>query len=123
MALSKAYAEHPEHVLRFDADAVTAKVRVGGRIVAETDRALRLHEGRYASVLYFPREDVNMECLRRIEHSTHCPFKGDASYFDYSDGSIETPRIAWSYEEPFDQMSAIRNHLAFYPDRVTIETA
>jgi uncharacterized protein (DUF427 family) len=63
---------------------------------------------------------ASRSALERSEHTTHCPFKGDATYFDFRDGNQEIAEIAWSYEDPFDQMHAIREHLAFYPDRVTL---
>jgi uncharacterized protein (DUF427 family) len=70
-----------------------------------------------------------MDLLARSKHSTHCPFKGDASYFDFIGQRVcqpavqqkEIEQVAWSYEDPFDQMAEIRDHLAFYSDRVHIE--
>lgn len=133
MTRSEAYDRHPGHVLAFDAEPVRARVRVAGEVVAETRRALRLREGSYPPVLYFPREDIRMDRLERVDHRTHCPFKGDATYFDYRGTTPETrsPRaptariehVAWSYEQPFDQMQALEGHLAFYADRAAIEEA
>lgn len=133
MTRSEAYDQHPQHVLAFDPDLVRVQVRVGEQTLAESRRALRLREGSYPPVLYIPREDVRMDLLRRSHHTTHCPFKGDANYFDYA-GPASTQQasadphehetrsqVAWSYEEPFDQMLAIHNHIAFYDDRVAIE--
>jgi len=64
-----------------------------------------------------------MERLTASDLSTHCPFKGDASYFrcEGSEQHAATEEVAWSYETPFDQMEAIRGYLAFYGDRVTVE--
>lgn len=117
MTSSKAYQDHPAHVLEFDAAPVHARVSIGSEIIAETSSGLNLREGRYPAVIYFPREDVRMDRLRASDHQTHCPFKGDASYFDHP--SVE--QIAWSYDDPFDQMLEIRGHLAFYADRAEIE--
>jgi uncharacterized protein (DUF427 family) len=121
MASSPAYEKHPNHRLEFDEARVPLRVIANGEVIAETQRGLNLREGRYPAVVYIPREDVRMDKLDSSDHSTHCPFKGDASYFDYKGASGETNQIAWSYETPFDQMEAIRDHLAFYADRVTIE--
>ena len=121
MTRSDAYDRHPEHVLRFEEAPATVRVRVGETVVAETRRGLTLVEGKYPPVVYVPRDDVRMERFERVEHSTHCPFKGDASYYDFSDGGARVEHAAWSYEDPFDQMEAIRDHLAFYADRTTIE--
>jgi uncharacterized protein (DUF427 family) len=109
------FKKHPEH--RIAVSPATSRVQVifRGDVIADTREALAMKEGDYPLVYYFPRKDVRMERLERSTHSTHCPFKGDASYFSLKDG----PRDAvWSYERPFDEMGAIREYLAFYPDKV-----
>jgi hypothetical protein len=68
-------------------------------------------------VYYFPRKDVKMERLVRTEHQTYCPFKGQASYYSMKDGP---ENAVWTYEQPYDEMLAIKEHLAFYPDKVEI---
>lgn len=91
------------------------QVTVKGEVIADSVDAIRLEEGSYPAVYYFPRKDVRMERLERTAHSTHCPHKGDASYFSITGG----PRNAvWSYEAPFDKVAAIRELVAFYPDKV-----
>jgi len=131
MALSAAYEKHPQHRIEIDAECVSIRVTLDGEILAQTTRGLKLHENNYLPVVYIPREDVHMERLVSSELSTHCPFKGDASYFrgrTASDSGTEakadapSEELAWSYETPFDQMEAIRGHLAFYADRVRIES-
>lgn len=93
------------------------RVLAGGRVVADTTRALALAEEGYPPRLYIPRQDVEMTALERSRHVTQCPHKGEASYF--SAGDVEN--IAWSYELPFANVAAIRSHLSFYPDRTRIE--
>jgi uncharacterized protein (DUF427 family) len=126
MALSKAYARFPDHRIEIDEAGIGVKVSRGSTLVAETKRGLNLREGSYPAVVYVPREDVRMDRLERSDHTTHCPFKGDATYYDLNnDLNADDPRtrqIAWSYEDPFDQMLAIRGYLAFYSDRVEIES-
>jgi uncharacterized protein (DUF427 family) len=123
MALSSAYAKHPQHRIEFDHDRVGLRVSLRGEVLAETTRGLNLREANYPAVVYVPREDVQMDRLEASDLSTHCPFKGDASYFRFGgdNASEASEEIAWSYETPFDQMAAIRDHLAFYADRVTLE--
>ncbi len=99
-----------------------ARVRVilKGEAIADSRDALALKEGSYPVVYYIPRKDVRMDRLERTAHSTHCPFKGDASYFSLKGGA---ENAVWSYEQPYDEMAAIKGHLAFYPDKVdSIET-
>lgn len=95
------------------------RVRVGGEIVADTAHAQLLEEGSLPPVFYIPRGDVHMERLRPSATTSHCPFKGDASYFDAKDGAAD---VAWSYETPLPAAAAIAGHLAFYPDKAEIET-
>jgi len=133
MALSPAYQQYPEHTLEIDAARTRVRILVknaaGNCVLAETTDGLTLREGRYPATVYVPRDDVRMDRLARSQHSTHCPFKGDATYFDFigQEGSPtaaqeqEIPQVAWSYEDPFDQMAEIRDYVAFYADRVDIE--
>jgi uncharacterized protein (DUF427 family) len=123
MALSSAYAKYPQHRIDIDEERVGLRVSLDGEVLAHTTRGLNLREGNYPAVVYVPRDDVDMERLTPSDLSTHCPFKGDASYFRCggSEQHVATEEVAWSYETPFDQMEAIRGHLAFYADRVTIE--
>jgi uncharacterized protein (DUF427 family) len=110
------YAQHPEHsvvVTPFEGRVV---VEANGKILADTQHALQLKEANYPAVFYVPRSDARMEHLRRTNHHTHCPFKGDASYFSV-EGGVEN--AVWSYEHPYDEVRAIGEHLAFYPDRVS----
>ena len=111
----------PDHPIAIAPFTGRVCVRLGGHIVAETDRALRLSEASYPDVFYVPRGDVRMDAFARTQRSTHCPYKGDAAYFDLSAGDRHVQNVAWSYEAPYPAMAAIRDHLAFYPDKVEIE--
>ena len=100
----------------------TWSVRAGGAVLAESKNALELTEGDYPSVIYFPRDDIAMAFLDETDHSTHCPHKGDASYFSIVTKSQTLKNAAWSYEAPNDDVARIKDHLAFYPsDTVTVE--
>ncbi|OIQ81737.1 hypothetical protein GALL_364970 [mine drainage metagenome] len=90
-------------------------------MIADSGHALVLKEAAYKPVVYFPRDDVSMEFMSKTDRVTHCPYKGDASYYTVlMDGRFGENSV-WSYEEPFPAMEQIRGHLAFYPDKVTIE--
>ena len=96
---------------------VRVRVTFNGEVVADSREAIRLEEGAYPPVYYVPRKDVKMERLIRTSHTSHCPHKGDATYYSISNG--QTARNAvWSYEQPLAQVVAIKEHLAFYPDKV-----
>jgi uncharacterized protein (DUF427 family) len=94
---------------------VRVHVTCRGEVIADSDAAIAMEEGAYPVVYYFPRRDVKMEKLARTAHSTHCPHKGDASYYSIVGGP---ENAVWSYEQPKAGMESIRGLLAFYPQKV-----
>lgn len=113
------YADHPQHKIIIEPEVETVIVEAAGRQIAESSRALLLKEADYAPVLYIPRDDVAMSALGPIEDTTWCPFKGRASYFALQGRGQE--KLAWSYEDPFEEVGAIKDHLAFYPSVATLK--
>ncbi len=97
--------------------AKRVRVTLGAEVLADSRDALEMREGSYPPVYYVPRKDVKMERLVRTAHATHCPYKGDASYFSIVDGP---ENAVWSYEQPYDEMRDIQDLLAFYPNKVAI---
>lgn len=108
----------PDHPIAIEPNPHRIRVVVGGVIVAETTSALTLREAKYPAVQYIPRADIEADLFEPTERHSHCPYKGDASYFTVSAGGLVVRDAAWSYEAPFSAMEAIKGHLAFYPDRV-----
>jgi uncharacterized protein (DUF427 family) len=108
----------PDHPISIDANPSRVVVTVGGLVVADTRDALTLREVSYPDVQYIPRRDVNMAALTRSEHTTYCPYKGDASYYSIPAGGNRSVNAAWSYETPFEAMVQIKDYVAFYPNRV-----
>lgn len=99
------------------------RVRFSGEVVADTLRALAMREGNIPVVFYIPRKDAAMAYFSRTKHSSHCLFKGDASYYSLTVGERVAENAVWSYEQPPDSVADIKGHLAFYADRVdAIET-
>ena len=97
-------------------------VRAGGAVLGESENALELSEGDLPTVIYFPRGDIAMAFLDKTDKTTHCPHRGDASYYSIVTKSGTLNNAAWSYEDPIAEMDRIRNHLAFYAgDLVTVE--
>ncbi len=100
----------------------TWSVRAGGAVLGETKNALELSEGDYPSVIYFPRADIAMAFLDKTDHTTHCPHKGDASYYSIVTKSKTLKNSVWSYESPIESVDRINGYLAFYNnDDVTVE--
>ena len=93
-------------------------VTFNGQTIADTTQALELREASLAPVQYIPRSDVAMEWLQPTERSTHCPYKGDARYFSITVGDKTAENAIWTYENPYPAVAAIKEHLAFYPNRV-----
>jgi len=93
-------------------------VRLGGAIIADSTRALVMRAPGTPDVQYIPPDDVDLASLVRTSHVTHCPYKGDASYWSIRSGSRTAENAVWSYESPYDAMAPIQGHLAFYADRV-----
>lgn len=113
----------PDHPITIQCNPSPVRVTLGGRVLADTRNALTLREAHYPAVQYIPRSDVDMALLTRSEHTTYCPFKGECSYFNLPVGTANAINAVWTYETPFEAVAKIGGHLAFYPDRVTIEGA
>ncbi|HEX5077715.1 MAG TPA: DUF427 domain-containing protein, partial [Geminicoccaceae bacterium] len=91
---------------------------LNGETVADSDRVLVMHETGYRPVTYVPREDVRMDLMRPSPLRTHCPFKGDASYWTIEVGGRRVENVAWSYEDPYEEAAIVKGHIAFYWDRI-----
>jgi uncharacterized protein (DUF427 family) len=108
----------PDHPITIERSLKRVVVSVGGAVLADSRDALILREASYPAVQYIPRKDVDMTLLERSAHATYCPYKGDCAYFSIPSGGKRAINAVWTYEAPYDAVAAIRNHLAFYPDRV-----
>jgi uncharacterized protein (DUF427 family) len=108
----------PDHPIEIQANPSRVVVIVAGKVIADTVEALTLSEAGYAGVQYIPRRDVDMTALARSDHATYCPYKGEASYFSIPIGGERSTNAVWTYETPFAAMAAIKDYVAFYPDRV-----
>ncbi|MGK9050754.1 DUF427 domain-containing protein [Neorhizobium petrolearium] len=108
----------PDHPITVERNPARVVVKLGGKVVADSADTLTLREASYPPVHYIPRKDVDMSLLERTAHETYCPYKGEASYFSIPGGGERSKNAVWSYEHPYDAVAGIREHVAFYPDRV-----
>jgi uncharacterized protein (DUF427 family) len=108
----------PDHPISIDANASRVVVTVGGKVIADSRDALTLREATYPAVQYIPRRDVDMLALKRSKHTSYCPYKGEASYYDIPAGGDRSLNAVWTYETPFEAMAQIKDYVAFYTDRV-----
>lgn len=111
----------PDHPITITQNPRRVRVMAGDVVIAESTNALTLKEAKYPAVQYVPREDANMALLERTDRTTHCPYKGDASYYSIKADGKTLDNAIWTYETPFPAMTEISGHLAFYPDKVKIE--
>jgi uncharacterized protein (DUF427 family) len=107
-----------DHPITIEPSKTRVVVTLAGRVIADTKVALTLREAKYPPVLYVPRQAVDMSLLARTDHATYCPYKGDCAYYSIPVGGARSVNAVWTYEGPFPAVAAIKDHLAFYPDRV-----
>ncbi len=117
------FATNPSKVMTIEPHDGEIVVTAGGEVVARSRKALRLSEPPYPPVLYIPFADIDFSKLAATDRSTHCPYKGNASYWSVVPAGEVGANAMWAYESPYDEAAAIRDHGAFYPDRVTIGDA
>ncbi len=108
----------PDHPISIARNENRVRVSFAGQVIADTTRALTLQEASYPAVQYIPRADARMDLLKPTTNASHCPYKGDASYFSISAGGKTAENAVWSYEHPSPAMAEIAGRLAFYPNRV-----
>jgi uncharacterized protein (DUF427 family) len=108
----------PDHPITIEPNAHRVIVTVAGNVIADSTRALSLREAKYPPVQYIPRADVDMSLLQRTEHSSYCPYKGEAAYYSIPAGGERSVNAVWTYESAFESVAQIAGHIAFYPDRV-----
>ena len=108
----------PDHPITVTPAQHRVKVTIAGRAIADSTNALALAEASYPVVYYIPREDAEMSLMERTDHTSHCPYKGDAAYYSIAVDGRQAENAVWTYEEPNPAVAGIKGHLAFYPDRV-----
>lgn len=108
----------PDHPITIEANPGRVVVSLGGRVVADSRRALTLREASYPPVLYLPIADADPAMLQRTASTTYCPYKGEANYYSLPAGGERSVDAVWVYESPYPAVAEIKDHIAFYPDRV-----
>ena len=111
----------PDHPITVQRTGTRVTATANGRRIAESSATLTLEEAGHPGIAYFPRADVDLSALERTDHSTYCPYKGDASYYSIrtDDGLLEN--VVWTYETPHPALAEIKEYVAFYPDRVDVQ--
>jgi uncharacterized protein (DUF427 family) len=112
------FQSNPDYKILFEPSPRRVRVVFGGETIADSTAAHLLFETRHLPVYYFPRGDVRFDRLLATEHHTYCPYKGTASYWSIPAGDRVSENAVWGYPEPFAEVAAIKDYVAFYWDRV-----
>jgi len=88
-------------------------IRLGGALVSEPNRALRVLKTHHAPSYYLPPGDIHAT-LRPVQGSSFCESKGVARYFDVIAGGKTAARAAWCYDSPAARFAALAGYVAFY---------
>ena len=108
----------PDHPITIAPNGKRVRVMFAGQVIADTTHALTLKEASYKPVFYIPRADADMSLLKPSDHHTHCPYKGDASYFTIEAERPQRGKCGVVLRTAFPAMAEIKGYLAFYPNRV-----
>src|ERR1700751_2097176 len=111
-------APNPEHRVSLERSPKRVRIKIAATTIADTVNAGLMFETGHRPVYYFPLEDVRMDLLEQTEHRTHCPHKGDASYWTVKVGDRQVENAAWGYQHPLAQIAQIKRYIAFYWDKV-----
>ena len=115
-----AWPKYPGYVITATPFDGVGRVSIGGAVVAESNACLVVAESDHLDQLYFPAADVAWEHLAPSDHRSTCPFKGYASYWSANVNGEAFANVAWSYQDPLDEVAAIAGYIAFYADRVDV---
>jgi uncharacterized protein (DUF427 family) len=110
----------PDHQISIAPSTDRVRVRSGETTIADSNSTLVLHETNYQPVRYIPLADVDRSLLAPSDLTTYCPYKGDASYYSIIADQERGTNAVWSYDQPYPAVAEIKDHVAFYPDRVDL---
>jgi uncharacterized protein (DUF427 family) len=111
------YHKYPDYCVDLEQHSGRIRVTLAGETIADSERAVVVNETRHAPAIYFPREDVRLRHLEGTDHQTFCPFKGEAAYWSIRVGDHVEQNAVWTYPDPFDEVSALKDYVSFYQDR------
>ncbi|MFI4947177.1 MAG: DUF427 domain-containing protein [Alphaproteobacteria bacterium] len=112
------FKTNPDYKVTLERSPRRVRVKFNGEWIADSVNAHLLFETRHLPVYYFPRADVRMDKLVPTDHHSFCPYKGKASYWTIRVGDKTSENAVWAYPDPYDEVPALKDFVAFYWDRV-----
>lgn len=112
------WRKNPAYGMDLDALPFRVRAEAGGETIIDSARAVVMFELGHAPVYYVPRDDVRMDLMTPTEHATHCPYKGDASYWTLNAGGKTVENAIWSYQDPYPEMAKLEGLIGIYWDRM-----
>ena len=113
----------PDHEISIAPSIDRVLVRSGETTIADSRSTLVLSEANHPPVRYIPLADVDQSLLTPSDLTTYCPYKGDASYYSIIAGQERGTDAVWFYDQPYPAVAQIKDHVAFYTDRVELTIA
>ena len=113
------FAKHPGYEVKLQPAAGRHALFFNGQCVADSTEAVLVQETKHYPVVYFPAAAVPQAVLRATEHASHCPFKGDATYWDLAVGDEVLKNAVWAYPDPYDECDPIAGYYGFYLSRLS----
>jgi len=117
-ARESGFKTNPDYRVTLEHSPRRVRVKFNGETVADSTDAHLLFETRHVPVYYFPRADVRMDLMTPTDHHTFCPYKGTASYWSLKAGDRVAENAVWGYPDPFEEVAALKDFVAFYWNRV-----
>jgi len=117
MSKSPGHQKWPDHHVTEHHLKQKVIARVKDEVLAESTDVIRVDEDGSRARYYFPKTDVRMELLQPSPTTTECPFKGVAGYYTVRADGQQLKDAAWSYEQPYDEHTALKGRVAFYEEK------
>jgi len=118
MGKSPGHRKMPDHKVEEQRLRERMQVEVDGRVIADSSDVILVREDENPDRYYFPRSDISMDLMERSTSTSKCPFKGEAHYYSLNVGDSQLDDAAWTYEDPYEEHSALKDRVAFYDDKM-----